>query len=55
MRPRLAGTLDIVSVLDARRALQSAELTLVGADVDRELAISELERALGAPPRDGDP
>ena len=48
-----AGTLDIVSLLDARRGLQTAELTLVEAEVDRELAIAELERAVGTPLRGG--
>jgi cobalt-zinc-cadmium efflux system outer membrane protein len=50
-----AGTLDVVGVLDARRALQAAELTRVEAEVDRELAVAELERAVGAPLRGATP
>jgi outer membrane protein, heavy metal efflux system len=42
-----AGTTDIVGVLDARRSLQQAELALAEAEVRRELAIAQLERAVG--------
>lgn len=49
-----AGTTDIVGVLDARRSLQAAELALAEAEVRRELAIAQLERAIGGPVR-GDP
>jgi outer membrane protein TolC len=46
-----AGTTDIVGVLDARRSLQQAELALAEAQVRREIAIAQLERALGGPAR----
>jgi len=42
-----SGTTDIIGVLDARRSLQQAELALAEAEVRRELAIAQLERALG--------
>lgn len=42
-----SGSTDIVGVLDARRSLQQAELALAEAEVRRELAIANLERALG--------
>lgn len=44
-----ASTLDVLSLLDARRSLQSASLALAEAQVEREVALAELERALGAP------
>lgn len=40
---------DLVDVLDARRALQSAELAIAEALVRREIALAELERAVGGP------
>jgi cobalt-zinc-cadmium efflux system outer membrane protein len=46
-----AGTADIVGLLDARRSLQTAELTLAESETRRELALAELERAVGAPLR----
>jgi outer membrane protein TolC len=45
-----ASTLDIVGVLDAQRALQSAELFLIDARVRRALAEAELEHAIGGKP-----
>ena len=42
-----AGTLNIVGVLDARRALQAAELALVDARARRAIAMAELEHAIG--------
>lgn len=44
-----AGAADIVDVLDARRSLQQAELALAEAEVRREVAIAQLERAVGGP------
>lgn len=44
-----AGTVDLVGLLDARRSLQAASLALVEAQIDREIALAELERALGTP------
>lgn len=44
-----AGSTDIVGVLDARRSLQQAEVTLAEAETRRELAIASLERAVGGP------
>lgn len=41
-----SGATDILGVLDARRSLQQAELALAEAEVRRELAIAQLERAL---------
>ncbi len=41
-----AGATDIVGVLDARRSLQQAELALAEAEVRREIAIAQLERAV---------
>ena len=46
-----ASTLDVLSLLDARRSLQSASLALAEAQVEREVALAELERAVGAPIR----
>lgn len=43
-----SGATDIVGVLDARRSLQQAELALAEAETKRELAIAQLERALGS-------
>lgn len=44
-----ASNVDIVGVLDARRALQQAELVQAEALIEREMALAELERAVGAP------
>lgn len=44
-----SGTSDVIGVLDARRSLQQAELTLAEAEIRRELAIAQLERAIGGP------
>ncbi|MEO7328964.1 MAG: TolC family protein [Minicystis sp.] len=44
-----AATVDILGLLDARRALQAMELAIAEAHVNRELALVQLERAVGAP------
>jgi outer membrane protein TolC len=44
-----SSTVDILSLLDARRSLQSASLALAEAQVEREIALAELERAVGGP------
>ena len=44
-----AGTVDVIGVLDARRALQSAHLVAAEAQVAREVALADLERAVGGP------
>lgn len=44
------GSVDMVGVLDARRALQAAELGIVDAVVEREMAWAELDRAIGREP-----
>ena len=44
-----ASNVDIVGVLDARRALQQAELIQAEALIEREMALAELERSVGAP------
>ncbi len=44
-----ASTLDVLSLLDARRSLQTASLALVEAQAEREVALAELERAVAAP------
>ncbi len=44
-----ASTIDVLSLLDARRSLQSAYLSLADAQVEREVALAELERAVAAP------
>jgi outer membrane protein TolC len=44
-----AGKLEIVGLLDARRALQAIELASAEADVQRATAVAELERAVAAP------
>ena len=41
------GTTDVTGLLDARRSLQTTELTVARAQITRELAIAELERAIG--------
>jgi outer membrane protein TolC len=41
------GSADMTALLEARRALQAVELAAVQAVVSREIAIAELERALG--------
>lgn len=46
-----AGTSDIVGVLDARRSLQQAELALADAEIRREIAIAQIERAVGGSAR----
>jgi outer membrane protein TolC len=38
---------DMIGLLDARRSLQSATLALAEAQTEREIAIAELERAVG--------
>ena len=45
-----AGTVDIVGLLDARRSLQTASLTVAEVQVEREIALAELERAVGGAP-----
>ncbi|MEP7124419.1 MAG: TolC family protein, partial [Byssovorax sp.] len=47
----VASTVDLVGVLDARRALQTAQLLIVEASVSREVALAQVERAIGAPLR----
>lgn len=44
------GGVDMVGVLEARRALQAAELGIVDAVVEREMAWAELDRAIGREP-----
>jgi outer membrane protein, heavy metal efflux system len=44
-----AARVDIVGLLDARRALQSVELALAETSAMREVALADLERAVGAP------
>jgi outer membrane protein TolC len=44
-----SSTVDILSLLDARRSLQSASLALAEAQAEREIALAELERAVGGP------
>ena len=41
------STIDIVSLLDARRSLQSASSALAESQAEREIALAELERAVG--------
>jgi outer membrane protein TolC len=41
------GSAEIVGLLDARRSLQSMEIALARAETGREMAIAQLERALG--------
>jgi outer membrane protein TolC len=43
------GSLDVVGVLDSRRALQALELMLIEARVAREIALALLQRAVGGP------
>lgn len=50
-----SGTVDIVGVLDARRALQNAELARAEAQANLEVALAELERAVGGPPQGATP
>jgi outer membrane protein, heavy metal efflux system len=45
-----AGTSDLMGLLDARRSLQSAGLAVAEAQAEREIAIAELERAVGGAP-----
>ncbi len=45
-----SSTVDIVSLLDARRSLQSASLQLAESQAEREVALAELERAVGGSP-----
>jgi outer membrane protein TolC len=49
------ATVDIVGVLDARRALQTSELARAEAGAALEIALAELERAVGGPPGGGAP
>jgi outer membrane protein TolC len=42
-----SSSVDIVSLLDARRSLRSASLAVAEAQADREMALAELERAVG--------
>jgi outer membrane protein TolC len=42
-----AGTVEIVAVFDARRALQATARAIAEAQVRREIAVAELERAAG--------
>jgi outer membrane protein, heavy metal efflux system len=42
-----AGRGDLAGLLDARRSLQAIDFALARAEVGRELAVAELERALG--------
>jgi len=44
-----AGNLDTLGVLDARRALQTAQLAVVEAEAVRAMALANLERAVGGP------
>lgn len=44
-----ASTVEVLGVLDARRALQTAELALAEAQVTVEVSVAELERAVGSP------
>jgi outer membrane protein TolC len=44
-----SSTVDILSLLDSRRSLQSASLALAEAHAEREMALAELERAVGSP------
>lgn len=44
------GGVDMVGVLDARRALQAAELAVSEARVEREMARAALDRAIGKEP-----
>lgn len=44
------GGVDMVGLLESRRALQAAELAISQAQVDRETAWAELDRALGTVP-----
>jgi outer membrane protein TolC len=44
------GGVDMVGVLDARRALQTAELAIAEAQIEREIALAELDRAIGREP-----
>ncbi len=43
------GSVELVGVLESRRALQVAELSLAEARVERELSLALLERAAGGP------
>ena len=44
-----AGTVEVIGLLDARRSLQTASLAIAEARIEREIAIAELERAIGGP------
>ena len=44
-----AGTVDLIGLLDARRSLQTSSLMVAEARVEREVALAELERAVGRP------
>lgn len=43
------GTVELIGLLDARRSLQTSSLMLAEARVEREVALAELERAIGRP------
>lgn len=43
------GGVDVIGVLDSRRSLQSIELMLIEARIQREIALALLERAVGGP------
>ena len=49
------GTVDMVGVLDARRALQAAQLGIAEATIEREMAWAALDRALGTEPKTREP
>jgi outer membrane protein TolC len=44
-----SGTVDVLSLLDSLRTLEAQKLARIGVRVDRELALVDLERAVGAP------
>ena len=44
------GAVDMVGLLESRRALQAAQLAIVEAQVEREMAWAELDRAIGKEP-----
>ena len=50
-----AATVDVVGVLDARRALQAAELARAEAQATLEVSVAELEHAIGGPLQAGTP
>jgi outer membrane protein TolC len=44
-----SGTVDVLSLLDSLRTLETQKLSRVAVRVDRELALVDLERAAGVP------